>query len=254
MTPVLATAAGLALAHAIADFHLQPDRWIATKSQPLTLLKHAAVVLALSLALLGTLHWAVFALALAHLAIDAAKAHLGGDGPAPFLLDQAAHAATIATVALAFPALWAAGLWPALLPAEIAEAAPRFFLGLAGFIATTQAGGYAVGLLMKPYRGPGIGLPDGLPEAGRTIGWLERALIFLMVMMGQPTAIGFLIAAKSILRFDVASKGRDGDAAERARSQGAGEYVIIGTLASFGWALAASYATLRLLEIAAATP
>ncbi len=254
MTPALATAAGLALAHAIADFHLQPDRWIATKSQPLTLLKHAAVVLALSLAALGTLHWAIFALALAHLVIDAAKVRLGGDGPAPFLLDQAAHAATVTAVALAFPTLWTTGIWPQILPPAIAETAPKFFLGLAGFIVTTQAGGYAVGLLMKPYRGPGIGLPDGLPEAGRTIGWLERALIFLMVMMGEPAAIGFLIAAKSILRFDVATKGRDGGAAERTRSQEAGEYVIIGTLASFGWALAASYATLRLLEIAAATP
>ena len=49
--------------------------------------------------------------------------------------------------------------------------------------------------------------------------------------------MGFLIAAKSVLRFD-ASK----------RKQKAAEYVIIGTLASFGWALICAYATLALLD------
>jgi hypothetical protein len=45
--------------------------------------------------------------------------------------------------------------------------------------------------------------------------------------------VGFLIAAKSILRFGSVKD-------DRALS----EYVIIGTLASFGWALIAAYATL----------
>lgn len=49
-------------------------------------------------------------------------------------------------------------------------------------------------------------------------------------------AIGFLIAAKSVMRFETTSK-----------DQRAGEYVIIGTLGSFAWALALSYATLNLL-------
>lgn len=254
MTPALATATALALAHVLADFHLQPDAWIVAKARPATLLKHGAVVLVLSLAALGTLHWAVFALAAVHVAIDAVKANLPCKGLAPFLADQAAHAATIAAAALLFPALWAGGLWASILPPPHAETLLILAIGVVGFVVTTQAGGFAVGLLMSPYRGPGIGLPDGLPEAGRTIGWLERALIFLLVLVREPAAIGFLIAAKSILRFDVAVKGREGDAAERARSQQAGEYVIIGTLASFGWALAASYATLRLLEIATASP
>ena len=254
MTPALATAVALTLAHVLADFHLQSDRWIETKKHPATLLKHAGVVLVLSAAMLGSLHWAIFALALAHLATDAAKVHLGGDGLAPYLVDQLVHAVTIAVVALAFPGIWAEGIWAATLSPGTIAALQTAAITIAGFVVATQAGGFAVGLLMTPYRGPGVGLPDGLPQAGRTIGWLERALIFLLVLAGQPAAIGFLIAAKSILRFDVATKGRDADAGERLRSQQAGEYVIIGTLASFGWALAASYATLRVLEIAAAAP
>lgn len=78
-------------------------------------------------------------------------------------------------------------------------------------------------------------LPRGLADGGRVIGLLERGLIFVLVLVNQPAGIGFLIAAKSILRFDTAS-----------HNQKAGEYVIIGTLASFGWALIAAYATLAL--------
>ena len=60
------------------------------------------------------------------------------------------------------------------------------------------------------------------------IGLLERGLIYLMFIAGQPAGIGFLIAAKSILRFDAASNNAKA------------EYVIIGTLASFSWAIAIS--------------
>ena len=68
------------------------------------------------------------------------------------------------------------------------------------------------------------------------IGLMERGLIFAFLLIGQPEGVGLLIAAKSILRFGAV---RD----DRALS----EYVIIGTLASVGWALAAGYGTLALL-------
>ncbi len=66
---------------------------------------------------------------------------------------------------------------------------------------------------------------------------MERGLIFALVLLGQPQGVGLLIAAKSILRFGAV---RD----DRALS----EYVIFGTLASFGWALIAAYATLAVLD------
>ena len=62
------------------------------------------------------------------------------------------------------------------------------------------------------------------------------ALMQAEVLSFRTATIGFLIAAKSVLRFDTAS-----------RDTRAGEYVIIGTLASFGWALVAAYATLALM-------
>jgi hypothetical protein len=40
-----------------------------------------------------------------------------------------------------------------------------------------------------------------MKNAGRIIGYLERALIFLMVMYNQLGAIAFILTAKSIIRF-----------------------------------------------------
>lgn len=63
-----------------------------------------------------------------------------------------------------------------------------------------------------------------LSEAGRWIGIFERILVFTFVISTHFEGIGFLIAAKSILRFsDI--KGDNG------RKEA--EYVLIGTLMSF---------------------
>ncbi len=69
---------------------------------------------------------------------------------------------------------------------------------------------------------------EGLPDAGRLIGILERILVLIFVLLNQYQAIGFLIAAKSILRFGE----RDGD---HRRKQT--EYVLVGTLMSFTLAI-----------------
>ena len=64
-------------------------------------------------------------------------------------------------------------------------------------------------------------------HSGELIGWLERGLMLLFVVMSQYEAIGFLIAAKSILRFNEASSGSEKS-----------EYVLTGTLLSLATALA----------------
>lgn len=228
---MIETFTALLAAHLLADFVLQTG-WMVARKRGAGLPAHAAMVLALTLAAAGHWdRWELYALAAAHLAIDAGKSALPParrDTLAAFLADQAAHLVTLIVTAALAPDLWHSGAWaglPWLLP---------LLAALAGLIASTRAGGFAIGLLMRRY--DTAALPAGLPDGGRMIGLLERALIFLLVLVGQPAGIGFLIAAKSVLRFDTASK-----------DQRAGEYVIIGTLASFGWALAAAYGTLWLL-------
>ena len=60
-----------------------------------------------------------------------------------------------------------------------------------------------------------------MKNAGALIGNLERILTLTFVMIGQYEAVGFIIAAKSLLRF------KDTDTAKT-------EYVLAGTLLSFG--------------------
>lgn len=237
----------LLLAHVVADFLGQPDAMIRRKSEPAMLLAHIAIVFALAWVSLGGNWQLALALASAHLVIDGIKvwglpAHWRDSLPA-FLGDQAAHLATLVAAAILVPNALATGVW-----ADHIDQIRTPAILASGAIVSIWGGGYAVGLLMKPYTDqfasdgsdPGS---EGLENAGRIIGKLERGLIFLFLCVGEATATGFLIAAKSVLRFDTASKG-----------QKAGEYVIIGTLASFGWGLATGYATLSLLEIAATKP
>jgi hypothetical protein len=108
----------------------------------------------------------------------------------------------------------------------------------AGFCATVLGVGHFIGQvadrLCKENAGLKEALGEGLRNGGAMIGRLERALIFLFLMIGEPAGIGFLIAAKSILRF------------EEAKKQPLAEYVLIGTLWSFGLAIALAWATKKL--------
>jgi hypothetical protein len=237
---MIETFTALLLAHALADFVLQPKAWVDSKARPLTLLKHGIVVLALSVAATGAAHPVLPALALAHVLIDAGKARLAKPGLAAFLADQAAHLATLAAAASLLPTLWQTGLWGAAPPALL-----HVMALCAGAILATRAGQFAVEFLMKAHA-PADAMSDGLPQGGATIGLLERTLIFVLILAGELGAIGFLIAAKSILRFGTVSESRS-----------ASEYVIIGTLASFGWAILAALAARELaalLEIVSPSP
>jgi Protein of unknown function (DUF3307) len=245
---MIPTFAALLFAHAIADFILQTNGMAQGKQarRPVPFALHIAIVAATATLALGTTAWLpIAALTAAHFLIDLAKTFAPAKRLWPFITDQTAHILAIAAISVWMPALWETGLWSTALPGF--TVLPSLMALAAGLILATRAGGFAVGLLMAPWAA--LDLPRGLANGGKLIGWMERGLIFLLVIVGQTGQIGFLIAAKSILRFETASK-----------DQQAGEYVIIGTLASFGWALAAAYATLAItgllppLGILPATP
>ncbi len=222
---LIETFIALLTAHLLADFVFQTTGMVLRKHRPEILLMHGVHVFALTALFTGGAWMLAGAIALSHIAIDAVKIHLAPDSLRTYLTDQAAHIAILAGVALWVPAEIYASVWPMLNPAGNKTA-----LIVSGLIAATLGGGPAVGHMMRNYKE--AAQPQGLENAGRIIGLMERGLIFLMVMIGEPTGIGFLIAAKSILRFDTVSK-----------DQKMSEYVIIGTLASFGWALAVAFAT-----------
>ncbi|WP_103333689.1 DUF3307 domain-containing protein [Pseudotabrizicola formosa] len=232
------TLALLIVAHVLADFVLQPDRMAQAKAGGHIgwMAAHIGVVGVVTLLVLGVQTpqalMGVAILSAAHLAIDVAKVLLGRhlSGIAAFLADQTAHFATLLLMAGLWPGLWMQGAWAAHAPLWLPAAATV----IAGAVLATRAGGFALGLLMRPWSEVGL---DGLPGGGRIIGMLERGIIFVLILAGEPGGIGFLIAAKSVLRF--------GAVKEEARLS---EYVIIGTLASFGWAMLMAIGTVMVLS------
>jgi hypothetical protein len=235
---IVETAIALVLAHLLADFVLQSDGMVRAKHDPGVLLAHAGIVALASWAALGfaPVPLLLLLVAASHFLVDGLKLRYGGPGFAPFAADQAAHLAFIALGATLVPDAYGRGLWSALGDGPLAAWMPHLPAAMAlaaGLVATVWAGGYAVAALMRSLDLPKAA--DSLPKGGQLIGRLERLMILMLLLADQPDGIGLLIAAKSILRFNELAR----DASDRRAS----EYVIIGTLASFAWAIATAWAT-----------
>ena len=78
---------------------------------------------------------------------------------------------------------------------------------------------------------------ESLKDAGKYIGILERLLVFIFIVVGHWEAVGFLITAKSVFRFGDLTASK-----ERKLT----EYILIGTLISFGIAIVISLLFLNL--------
>ena len=234
----------LACAHLIADFVLQPGWLIRRKSQLRFLLLHVLVVTMLTALLLGSLNpFLLGAIAVTHALADYVKTMKFRDTLIPFVADQLFHFAVIAAAAIAFPAAFGDGVWRVLTPDQT-----DFYISaltvIAGFILAAPAGAYLIEKGMAPLTAArrketlsGRDTLEGLQNGGFLIGCLERTIIYILVVSGQAIGVGFLIAAKSLLRF--------GDIANSQHREIV-EYIIIGTFASFGWSLlVATLITLR---------
>ncbi|BAO56575.1 hypothetical protein NMS_2566 [Nonlabens marinus S1-08] len=81
---------------------------------------------------------------------------------------------------------------------------------------------------------------NSLKNAGNWIGIIERLLVFIFIVVGQFGAVGFLLAAKSVFRF--------GDL-NREHNMKLTEYVLIGTLLSFGIAILTGLAFQKLVQL-----
>lgn len=100
-------------------------------------------------------------------------------------------------------------------------------------------GAWAVRRAVAPYVAVIGDANKGLPNAGQLIGQLERFLIVLFVISGNVTGVGFLLTAKSVFRFgDI----KDDDTQRRT------EYYLIGSLASFAFAIVVGFAARLTLD------
>jgi hypothetical protein len=236
--------ARLLLAHIVGDFLLQPDSWVADRNAHafrspklyLHALIHFALAATLSFRADGWLIGLI--IAAGHLLFDGLKALLRRHDIAAFITDQLLH-------------IFVIGLCCALLTTQDERS-----FSLQAIIENETfwwlSAGYAFNIFLCPklialatanWRQHMPGERELLYKAGRWIGIIERMMAFTFVLVGQWSAIGFLIAAKSIFRFGDLREGRD---------KGQTEYMLIGTLLSFGLAIASGLAVQALLKHLAA--
>lgn len=228
------TLLALLVAHLVADFPLQPDWMIRRKRNPAVLGLHGLIVIgAAALALGGWPARLLLILVGTHLTMDAIKVYLLRDSLGSFILDQVVHLVVVVGLGIAYPYAFARG-WGAALPGDLAAALLVGLSLLGGAIASLMVGAILIRKATAPFTHQLSGDIAGLESGGTYIGWLERALVMLLILIGQPAGVGFLITAKSILRF-----GDVRDSSQRKLT----EYIIIGTFMSFGWGLAIAVLT-----------
>lgn len=155
-----------------------------------------------------------------------------------FIIDQALHIAVLTILWLYFysPDNWLSLHWTALKQSR------EFWIVSTGYLAISFPLSFLLGYATSRWRkeveekkqNPAV----SLSEAGRWIGIFERILVYTFVLTEHFEGIGFLIAAKSILRFNDI-KGED------ARKEA--EYILIGTLMSFSSSIIAGLITRMLL-------
>ncbi|TLV01247.1 DUF3307 domain-containing protein [Dyadobacter luticola] len=235
----------LLLAHIIVDFYWQPTSWVVDKKEKSFRSKylyfHILLVIVVSYILLG--HWdnplPAILLGIAHGMIDIFKVSLDKKGSITwFVGDQAAHLISIIITALLITHNVPAGFetfknW---------IYTPKTLAILSGALLTLSPISFLVGILTRPWREELATLVpeanDNLANAGRWIGMSERLLIFVFVLVSQFAAIGFLIAAKSLLRYN--DKTAEGTSAAYISKKS--EYVLVGTLMSYTCAIAVALA------------
>jgi len=180
---------------------------------------------------------AIVTVALIHTLLDYAKAWLSGDGWIAFTADQAAH---LLVVALA--SIWLTASWSGMLDViRSIVTNPLVYLYACAYVAVVFGGGYLVQKVTQSFlatmQSNLTELKPGLPNAGKYIGWVERILILTFILSGYEAAVGFLLAAKALVRYPEIKEDTRGHFAE---------YFLVGTLTSVGLALIAGIAVNKL--------
>ena len=212
------------IAHVLSDYFFQTDASAKEKNEKgfksKFLLKHAAITFVCSWILSMDINFGFCALAIAmlHYIIDGLKKDLN-TSRFSFFIDQILHLVVI----------WA------LVWVFIKYFDPR---SVGNIVVTVKWLAVVLGYLVciKPANifiretlvvGNIESISDTTAElknAGKLIGILERILVLTFVIIGKLEVVGFLIAAKSILRY------KDTNTIKT-------EYVLIGTMLSFGIAM-----------------
>ena len=219
----------LLLAHLIGDFLLQPYKWVKHKEHHKAASKYLYFHVLLHFIVMMVLLWninlwkPIVIITVSHYFIDIAKLYatpLFKRKNIPFFIDQVLHLLV----------LYCCAFYDNLFPhtqALIQEidwvlvTALTFVSFPAAIIMDVLLGGFSKQFQMDH---------QSLPNAGKYIGIIERLFVLIFIILGRWEGVGLLIAAKSVFRFN--------DLKE-SNSRQLTEYILIGTLVSFGLAILA---------------
>lgn len=246
----------LLIAHCLSDFFLQPNSWVADKKNKVWASGYLYIHVLMTGIVTGLFLWnillggAVLIITLSHLLIDGlkmqAERHFKKADFYLFVIDQLLHITVIILIWL-----WIINGWAncAKMINSVAGNYSVWLKGL-GYIFVTTPVGYIINFLTRKWNND-LTYNDSLRDAGKWIGILERLLILTMVFINQFSAIGFLVAAKSILRVtDKPDKlSPDPTMGRPFSSRKHTEYILIGTFLSVGIAIFTGLAINELLEI-----
>jgi Protein of unknown function (DUF3307) len=210
----------LVLAHLITDFVLQPRSWVDERSARHfgsgKLYLHVFMTALLAWIMIGWQYWPVALVILfSHLLIDGWKSYQA-QTVKYFLIDQVLHLLVIA-------GCWYFSFikWKDVQQAwQLLNEQSGLWKTLAAFVFITTPAGILIGQLTRQWRDK-IADAESLANAGKWIGIVERIIILIFVLKGQYAAIGLLVAAKGIIRFN-----------EKDRPEVKTEYLVVGTLLS----------------------
>ena len=224
------------VAHLVSDFYLQTEKSCKSKADNAFKSRHLYIHSAITFACAWLLSmswgfwWAALMIAVLHFVIDGLKSVCKNVRGA-FFIDQLLHLAVIVAVVALYN-----NVCEITLPAWLPEM--KVLLWVWAFVFCLRPANFFIQNIFKEAQ---ISFPNNgeenpsLPNAGHVIGNVERMLTLVFVMLNQYEAIGFLLAAKSLLRF------RETDIVKS-------EYVLVGTLLSFGFAILMGVAVKLLIE------
>lgn len=218
----------LFLAHIIGDFYLQPRKWVDDKASKKIKSPKLYLHVAIHIALLFLILWdislwkMILVIGISHFIIDAIKLTIQKENTKRmlFFVDQFLHV-LILVAAFYLHSNVAFSIQDIVNEQTVLITFCLLFLTL------------PVSIIMKTIflKWDISKLTEGnesLEDAGKYIGILERLLVFIFIVSGHWEAVGFLITAKSVFRF--------GDLKE-SKQRKLTEYILIGTLISFGIAI-----------------
>ncbi|GGF71532.1 DUF3307 domain-containing protein [Wenyingzhuangia marina] len=220
----------LLIAHVLGDFVLQPNKWVKHKERKKWASKylyiHTAIHALLLLIVLGfqiKYLWKIIIISISHLVIDGIKLLKPiKNSRILFFADQIAHLTVIGLVVRQ---------WSDLNIDFSTVVSEQNLLLVLSLLLLTSVTSIVLKVVFSVWNKEieEVSKEDSsLKNAGKYIGILERLFVFAFVVLNQWQAIGFLLAAKSVFRFGDLTKAKDRKLTE---------YILVGTLLSFGIAI-----------------